>query len=130
MGKVVTVEAPSVAPPGGDFSHAVVGEGKTVLVSGQVGLTAAGALAGPDVESQARQAFGNLEAVLAAVGCELGSLLKLTVFLTSRDDVAALARVRAEYLSAPFPASTVVVVAGLLDPDWKIEIEAMAVVPE
>jgi len=123
------IEVPAIAPPSGSYSHAVVGSGRLVHVAGQVGVDAEGRVVGADPESQARQAFHNLEAVLAASGAGFDSVLKLTAFLTDRSQVAALAAARAELVSAPFPASTVVVVAQLLDPEWLLEIEAVAVVP-
>lgn len=51
------------------------------------------------------------------------------MFLVSGDDVAAVGRVHAELFSDDPPAATIVVVAGLLGPRWRIEVEAEAVVP-
>jgi reactive intermediate/imine deaminase len=122
------VEVPAIAPPSGSYSHGVLAGGRTVFVSGQVGTDPAGELAGADAESQARQAFRNLEAVLAAAGSDFGSVVKLTAYLTDRAQVADLAKARAEFVAEPFPASTVVVVPALLDPEWLLEIEAVALV--
>ena len=52
------------------------------------------------------------------------------MYLTSADDAAAVGAVHGELLGAARPAATMVVVAGLLDPAWKVEVEAEAVVPE
>ena len=122
------IEPEGVAPPGGSYSHAVAATGRLVMVAGQVGVDAEGNLAGWDAEAQARQAFRNLEAVLAAAGAGLGDVVKLTTFLTDAADAAAVGRVRSELFEPPYPASSAVVVAGLLHPDWIVEIEAVAVV--
>ncbi|MEZ5078573.1 MAG: RidA family protein [Solirubrobacterales bacterium] len=123
------VEVSGVGPPLGSYSHAIVSAGSLVHVSGQIGLRPDGELAGEDVEAQARQAFRNLEAVLRSAGSGFDSVVKLTAYLTEAGQVAELARVRAEFISEPFPASTVVVVSALLDPAWLLEIEAVAAVP-
>jgi reactive intermediate/imine deaminase len=117
-----------VAPPGGSYSHAMAATGEVVMVAGQVGVDADGTLAGPDAEAQARQAYRNLVAVLEAAGAGPGDVIKLTTFLTDAADAAAVGRARGEFFEAPYPASSVVVVAGLLQPDWVVEIEAVAVV--
>lgn len=116
-----------VAPPGGSYSHAVGASGELLMISGQVGLDGEGRLAGPDAEAQARQAFRNLEAVLAAAGGGFDAVLKLTVFVTDPAHAAVVGRVRSELFEAPYPASSAVVVAALLDPAWVVEIEAVAV---
>lgn len=115
-----------VLPDPGGYSHAVAAGGELLFVAGQVGVDAGGTLAGPDVAAQARQAFANLAAVLGAAGASLDAVVKLTVYLTDAAHAAEVARVRAELLERPYPASTAVIVAGLLDPAWKVEIEAIA----
>lgn len=52
------------------------------------------------------------------------------MFITSSEDAEALGKVQGEYFGDVRPASTIVVVAGLLDPRWKVEVEADAVVTE
>ncbi len=123
------VEVSGVGPPTGSYSHAIVSAGNLVHVSGQVGLLPDGGLAGRNVESQARQAFRNLESILRSAGSGFDSVVKLTAYLTEAGQVADFARVRAEFIGEPFPASTAVVVSALLDPAWLLEIEAVAAVP-
>ncbi|MBS1880046.1 MAG: RidA family protein [Actinobacteria bacterium] len=129
-GKREIVEVEGIAPPFGSYSHGAIGSGRVLHVAGQVGAGPDGEPAGEDAESQARQAFANLGAVLAAAGTGFDSVLKLTAYVTDRAHAAALAQARAEVVSGSFPASTVVVVAALLDPRWLLEVEAVAVVPE
>src|SRR5581483_11714374 len=110
-------------------SHAVACQGRSVVVSGQVPLDAQGDLVGAgDPERQAEQVFANLAVALAAAGAGMHDVVKLTVYLTDRADLAAFRRVRDRHLdtSRP-PASTLVLVPGLLHPGFRIEIDAVAV---
>ena len=108
------------------YAHGVeVPAGARVLhVSGQVGLRD-GALVEGGFEAQCEQAVTNVEQVLAAAGMSASDLVKITVFLTRREDVPLLRDVRMRRLAVA-PAVTVVIVAGLHDPRWLVEIEAIA----
>jgi enamine deaminase RidA (YjgF/YER057c/UK114 family) len=120
---------PDGLPPVNGYSHAVAYEGQTVVVSGQVPLDANGDLVGAgDPERQVEQVFANLASALAAAGTHFGNVVKLTVYLTDRADLAAFRRVRDRHidLSRP-PASTLVLVQGLVQPDFRVEIDALAV---
>lgn len=119
---------PGGMPPANGYSHAVAFTGRTVVVSGQLPVDADGKLAGTDPESQARQVFQNLSVALAAAGAGMDQVVKLTIFLTDLADVPVLRQVRNEYVSADHPpASTLVRVAGLVNPEARLEIEALAV---
>lgn len=109
------------------YSHAIEtppGE-RVCYVAGQVGVLADGsAVAG--IDAQTRQAFANLESVLACAGMTFADIVKTTVFLTSRSDIAAFGAARAAVL-APFkPASSLLVVQGLARPEFLVEVEAIA----
>ncbi len=94
-------------------------------VSGQVGVAPDGALAeGP--EAQMETAFRNLLAILNSAGMGPHDLVKVTVFLTRPEDVGLYRQVRDRMLAGATPASTLLVVAALADPDWLVEIEAVA----
>jgi len=100
---------------------------RTLHVSGQVGIDAGGdgrTVAG-GFDGQCRQAIANLERVLDSAGMTLADIVKITVFLTRREDLPRLRDVRSERLAVA-PAVTVVIVAGLHDPEWLVEIEAVA----
>jgi reactive intermediate/imine deaminase len=115
-------------PPGKGYSHAVAFTGRTVIISGQLPLDRDGKLAGTEPEAQLRQVFENLSVALAAAGAGMDQVVKLTVYLTDLADLATFRQVRDEYLSADHPpASSLVQVAGLVHPEARVEIEALAV---
>jgi reactive intermediate/imine deaminase len=118
---------PQGLPPTKGYSHVVTFNG-LVVVSGQVPLDADGNLVGPDnAEVQVRQVFDNLRAALAAADAGLDDVVKLTIFLTDLDDLEVVRRVRDEYFDTESPpASSLVRVAGLVNPAFRVEIEALA----
>jgi reactive intermediate/imine deaminase len=122
---------PDGSPPVNGYSHAVAFDGPMVVVSGQVPVDEAGNVVGDgDAEAQVRQVFANLATALAAAGCGMEHLVKLTVFLTDIGDLGVLRAVRDEHIDpARPPASSLVQVAGLVHPAFRIEIEALAEVP-
>src|SRR3989441_6564692 len=74
--------------PLGMYSHGMAAPaGEIVVVAGQVGARRAGEVAGPDVESQTKQAFENVRAVVEAAGCSMKDVVRLQTFLTSADDI-------------------------------------------
>lgn len=114
------------------YANGVAAEGRQVFVSGQIGWDAAQRIVSDDFAAQARQTLANIVAVLAAAGAKPEHLVRLTWFVTSRDEYnAALAEIGAAYrelIGRHYPAMSVVVVAGLLEPRARVEIEATAVV--
>ena len=114
------------------YANGVAAEGRQVFVSGQIGWDAEQRIVSDDFAAQARQALANIVAVLASAGARPGHLVRLTWFVTSRDEYnAALSEVGAAYremIGKHYPAMSVVIVAGLLEPRAKVEIEATAVV--
>jgi enamine deaminase RidA (YjgF/YER057c/UK114 family) len=125
------LQPPGWARPRG-YANGVAAEGRQVFVSGQIGWDAEQRFVGDDFAAQARQALANVVAVLACAGARPEHLVRLTWYVTSRDEYnAALAEIGAAYrelIGRHFPAMSVVVVAGLLEPRAKVEIEATAVV--
>jgi reactive intermediate/imine deaminase len=121
---------PTGSPPTNGYSHTVTYSGTSVVVSGQVPLDAVGNLVGEgDAEAQVTQVFENLAAALAAAGAGLRQVVKLTVYLTDLGDLAAFRAVRDRYVdTARPPASTLVRVAGLVDPRFRVEIDALAAI--
>ena len=118
--------------PGTGYSHVVAASGRVVAVAGQVALDAAGNVVGEnDPEAQARQVFQNLGAALAAIGASFDDVIKLTLFLTDVSILPVVRRVRDEHVDTERPpASTAVQVAGLVRPEFLLEVEALAVVSE
>lgn len=96
-----------------------------IYVSGQVGIETATGTIPRDFDAQARLAFANLAAVLEASGGSLASVVKTTVFLTSRDDFELFNSIYREYFTDPFPARSTIV-TGLVRPEFRVEIEAIA----
>jgi enamine deaminase RidA (YjgF/YER057c/UK114 family) len=81
-----------------------------------------------DAGAQARRCFEIIAAALDEAGASLDDVVRTRMYLTSADDADAVGAVHGELLGGVRPAATMVVVAGLLDPAWKVEIEAEAVV--
>jgi 2-iminobutanoate/2-iminopropanoate deaminase len=97
-----------------------------VFVSGQVAWDADGGIVGRSAAEQAEQAFANLERALQAAGSSMAQILKVIVYLTSVDELAAVRAVRDRWLGSARPASTLVAVAHLVEPELLFEIEAVA----
>lgn len=110
-----------------NYSHGVLteGAGRMLHLSGQVGLGPDGALAA-GFDGQCRQAFANIAACLDEAGMTLDDVAMLRIFLTRREDLAALRQVRAEVFGTRRFASTLVFVSGLVHPDWLVELEVVA----
>ena len=121
---------PDGLPPVNGYSHAVAFSGQLVAVSGQVPLDGQGRLAGQDdARAQVRQVFDNLTAALAAAGASMEHVVKLTVYLTDLADLDAFREVRDAYISLDKPpASTLVQVSGLVNPAFRVEIDALAAI--
>ncbi|WP_250003039.1 RidA family protein [Actinoplanes sp. M2I2] len=122
---------PVGSPPTNGYSHAVSFTGTTIMVSGQVPLDAEGRLVGEDdTLEQTRQVFRNIAAALAPAGARMSDVVKLTVFLTSIADLPAFRTARDEVIDPERPpASSLVQVAGLVQPGFRVEIEAVAALP-
>ena len=98
---------------------------RTVYVSGQVGVDQAGRTVDGGFDAQCRQAIANVEAVLGSADMALADIVKANIYLTRREDIARLRDVRAKRLAVA-PAVTMLLVAGLHDPNWLVEIEVVA----
>ncbi|GAA1370791.1 RidA family protein [Streptomyces beijiangensis] len=122
---------PEGSPPVNGYSHAVAFSGTSVAVSGQVPVDAEGRIVGEgDPEGQLRQVFVNLRTALAAAGAGMADIAKLTVFLTDLADLGAFRKVRDEFIDVERPpACSLVQVVGLVHPAFRVEIEALAVLP-
>ncbi|EJC65710.1 Rid family detoxifying hydrolase [Alcaligenes ammonioxydans] len=109
---VFTDAAPAAVGP---YSQAIIASGgKTVFLSGQIGLEpATGELVSENFEGQVRQAFANLEAVVKEAGASLTDIVKLTLFLTDLSRFASANAIMAELIPQPFPARSTIGVASL-----------------
>ena len=116
----------ALAPTTG-YSQAleVTGHTRMLFVSGQIPAAADGTV--PEgFEAQCRLAWSNVEAQLKAAGMTLDNLVKITTILPDQGDIVAAREGRGSVLGDRRPASTLIV-GGLANPAWKIEVEAVAV---
>lgn len=107
------------------FSRAVR-VGSRISVSGTAPIGPDGRTVPGDAADQARRCLGVIREAIEALGGRLEDVVRTRVFLTHRDDWPAVGAVHGEVFGHVRPAATMVVVAGLLDPAWRVEIEAEA----
>ncbi len=121
---------PSISPPFNPYSHgAEVEPGSRLLyMAGQVGADKNGNVAA-DFDGQIRRTYENIAEVLKAADMDLTNLVKVTTFLTDRANLAPMRVIRKQILGDHRPAHTLLIVAGLADPDFLIEVEAIAAAP-
>ena len=129
----VRTHEPAGWPKPSGYANAVSATGRVVFVSGQVGwdpLTQA--FTAGDFAGEVRQALTNVVAALDAAGARPDQITRLTWYVTDRDEYlngrAEIGRAYREVIGRHFPAMSVVIVAGLLEPSARVEIEATAVV--
>lgn len=122
---IATVNAPKALGP---YSQGI-STGQLVFTSGQLGLIPeTGVLAGPDVESQARQVMKNIQAVLEAADTDFAHVVKTTIFLTDMAHFKAVNAIYGEYFPDTPPARSTVAVAAL-PLGGLVEIETIALLP-
>lgn len=116
-----------VRPPGGNYTHSVEVEAgsRLLYVAGQTGVANDGSIP-QGIEAQAKIAFGNIEKILAASGYGLEDVVFLKSFLTRREDREGYVKVRSAVWGDIKPASTFLLVSGLANPDFLVEIEVVA----
>ncbi len=117
----------AVRPPFGRYHHgvAVPAGSRFVYTSGQLGVRADDSV--PEtVEEQAEICFEAIRAILAEAGMSLADIVRLSAFVTKREDMPRYMSVRDRYVSDPAPASTLFIVSGFTRPEFLVEIEAVA----
>ena len=124
------VNPPELAPARG-FSHVTIA-GDMVWIGGQVGADAGGNVVEPgDIVAQFARAIRNVSAALRAAGCEPEDTVKLTYYVTDltgyKRNLAVIGSAYREVFGRHYPASTLVEVQALFDPDALVEIDAVAV---
>ena len=112
------------------YSHVVSARGgRTIYVAGQVSLDAQGRLVGAgDLAAQTQQVFTNLQIALKAAGATFADVVKVNYYLRDASKVAVVREIRSKYFTSALPASTLIEVPRLAQPDFLIEIEVIAVV--
>jgi 2-iminobutanoate/2-iminopropanoate deaminase len=124
----VTFRNPNgVHAPGGRYSHAalVTGVDRFLTISGQIGMAPDGTVPA-DGPAQIAQALENLRTILKAHHMSASSIVKMTVFLTTPTLIPAWREAREAFMYGHAPASTLLIVAGLADPRFLVEVEAEA----
>jgi enamine deaminase RidA (YjgF/YER057c/UK114 family) len=117
------------------FSHIVTthGNGKTIYIGGQDAVNSRGEIVGKgDIATQTEQVMKNLQTALSACGGTFENLVKLSVYVVQGQDMRSGFQASQKYLgnlSNP-PAISVLIVSGLANPDFLVEMEAVAFIPE
>jgi enamine deaminase RidA (YjgF/YER057c/UK114 family) len=121
-----TLNAATAPDPVGAYAQAVeiAGAQRLLFISGQIPVARDGAVPS-GFEAQCRQAWANLKAQLQAAGMTLDNVVKITMVLADRNDGLVNRAIRQEMLGERRPALTVIV-TGIFDVAWLLEIEAIA----
>ncbi len=120
--------APStIRAPLARYSHgiAVPANHRMVITAGQLGIALDESIPA-DSEGQAEICFANIAAILAEDGMTMAEIVRLSVYVTAREHMDGYRRARDRHFPGTPPATTLIVVAGLVRPEFFIEIEAIA----
>jgi 2-iminobutanoate/2-iminopropanoate deaminase len=123
------IRSDALSEPSGHFSQAVLvtEPGRLLFVSGMTARGADGAVVGRgDIKQQTHQVCRNLAAALEAAGGSLSDVVRVDVFVRNIEHFSEIHEVRREYFSSPAPASTMLEVSKMVDPEMLIEINAVA----
>ena len=117
---------------GNDLCQVVKARGTLVFVRGQVGqdLETAKSVGAGDPGAQADQAMRNVKLLLEEAGSKLEHICRIQVYITDRAYREPVYQVIGKWLEGVFPVSTGLIVQGLARPEWVMEIEATAVIPD
>ena len=121
-----------IRKPTGVFSHATVIEakGRLVFISGMTARRPDGSIAGiGDITEQTRQVCENVKSAVEAAGGTMDDICRVDVYVRNMEHFKAIHDVRKQYFKPPLPASTMVEVTKMVSPDYLIEINAIAVIP-
>src|SRR5258708_9937054 len=127
------IRSDKLRQPSGVFSHATMIEarGRLVFISGMTARRPDGTIAGiGDIEAQTRQVCENVKAAVEAAGGTMGDICRVDVYIRNIEQFDAIPKVRREYFKEPLPASTMVEIVKMTHPDYLIEINAIAVIPD
>jgi enamine deaminase RidA (YjgF/YER057c/UK114 family) len=117
------------------FSHVVTtqGNGKTIYIGGQNSVNAKGEIVGKgDIAMQTEQVMKNLQTALSACAATFDNLVKLSIYIVQGQDIRSGFQASQKFfanLKNP-PSISVLIVAGLANPDFLVELDATAFIPE
>ena len=126
------ITSSKIRQPSGHFSHAIEIEarGRLVFISGMTARRADGTIAGiGDIEAQTRQVCENIKSAVESAGGTMDDVCRVDVYVRNIEHFDRIHKVRREYFKAPAPASTMVEVTKMVNPDYLIEINAIALIP-
>ena len=130
--KALRILNPQGWPRPRGYSHGIAAQGEQIFVAGQIGWDSEGRFASDQLHDQVRQALENILAVLASAGAGAQHIVRLTWFVTSREEYHASSKqIGAAYravMGKHFPAMSVLEISGLMESQAKVEIEATAVI--
>lgn len=117
---------------GGSPFEPIIGFSRAVRVGNIVHLAGTGPVGADqlDAEAQTRRIFAIAEESLAKAGASFSDVVRTRMYLTHVEDWQAVGRVHGEFFANIRPAATMLVVAKLLNPSWRIEIEMEAILPD
>ncbi|MET0748523.1 MAG: RidA family protein [Rhizobium sp.] len=115
-----------------DLCQTVVARGTMVFVRGQIGqnLDTNESVAIGDVEGQTEQAMANIKMLLEEAGSELAHICKITIYIVDPRYRETVYRTVGKWLKGVFPVSTGIVISALARPEWLVEVDAIAVIPD
>ncbi len=116
-----------IAPPLAPYSHGmeVPAGSRLVFCSGQLGGLPDGTV--PEgCAAQAEQCFANVAAILSEAGLGLGDVVRINAYVTGREHLQPYMEVRNRLFSAPYPASTLMIVSGFARSEFVVEVEVVA----
>ena len=124
------IDPPELGTPPNNIYHHVVKVGNTVYIAGQLSRDVNGKpIHVGNAEAQTIQAWANLEAAVKAAGGTLADIVKTNTYVVGRENMAGVRAGRAKAQPPEGrPTSTTVIVAGLADPEFVVEVEAIAVI--
>ena len=115
-----------------DLCQTVVAKGTMVFVRGQIGqdLETSESVAIGDAVGQTEQAMSNIKMLLEEAGAQLEHICKLTIYIVNPCYREQVYRIIGKWLKGVYPVSTGIVVSALARPEWLVEVDAIAVIPE
>jgi len=115
-----------------DLCQAVVARGTLVFVRGQVGqdLETSESVAIGDPAGQAEKAMANIKTLLEEAGAKLEHICKITIYIIDPRYREPVYRAVGKWLKGVYPVSTGIVVSALARPEWVVEVDATAVIPD
>ena len=131
MAKITRTNPKTISKPFASYSHVVTAEGakKLVFCAGQVAADVKGNVLPPDdFGAQAKMVMQNLKNALAAGGAKLSDVTKVTIYICNPHDVPKARGILFDYFGKHPPGSTLCILRGLANPNFLLEIEAIAAV--